>query len=227
MAKILLGATIGDARNKAGAIVYSKNRFGAYLRQKVSPVQPRSTAQLNVRSNFTSITKSWQTISATNQAGWTSLASANPVRDKFGNSQILTGAQFYMKVNRILANAGLTQLTAPPADQAVDAPTSSTLTATSGGTPVLSLVIAPTPNTADAVIVRATPGLSKGRSFVQNALKQVIVKAPPVSSPVNLLTAWQALFGTLQAGQKIYTEVHYVGINGAASSPNQTFAIST
>jgi|HubBroStandDraft_1064217.scaffolds.fasta_scaffold13052_1 hypothetical protein len=225
MAKILLGATIGDARNKAGAIVYSKNRFGSYIRQKVSPVQPRTPAALAIRSSFTSLSKGWQALSAINQASWIALASANPVKDVFGNSQTLTGHEFYIRVNQNLYNAGLTLLTAAPANQSVDAPTAGVLTVVHTGT--FSMTVVPTPATTDAVVLRATPALSQGRTFVTSLLKQVYIGAPPVSSPLVAGTAWEKVFGTIPTGAKFYGETKYVGANGAVSAPFLTFATST
>jgi hypothetical protein len=219
MAKILLGSTIGDARNKAGSIVYSKNRFGAYMRSKVSPVQPRSVSQAGVRSNFATLSKSWQGLTPTQQAGWTALASVNPVRDVFGNTQVLTGAQFYVRVNRNLSTVGLTLLSDAPANQLVDAPTSATLTATSGGTPALSLAYAPAVEAGDGVIVRITPQLSAGRTFFSPFLKKVFGSAAGLTSPLDLLSAYNTLFGGLSAGQKIFGDILYIGPNGAAAVP--------
>jgi hypothetical protein len=120
MAKIKLGATLGDARNAAGAIVYSKNQFGAYIRQKVSPVQPRTPRQTQVRQQFTDISKRWGVVLTDSQRnGWKALAAANPVSDVFGDSQTLTGLQFYQRVSRNLQEAGEPILDDAPADQNV------------------------------------------------------------------------------------------------------------
>ena len=52
MAKILMTAIVADIRNKLNGSVFSKNRYGAYVRTKVTPVNPQSTAQQNTRNNL-------------------------------------------------------------------------------------------------------------------------------------------------------------------------------
>ena len=53
--KIKFGAIVVDGRNKIGGHVMSKNRAGAYMRTKVSPVNPRSLDQMSVRSRLSAI----------------------------------------------------------------------------------------------------------------------------------------------------------------------------
>ena len=42
MAKILTTAIVADIRNKLNGSVFSKNRYGAYVRTKVTPVNPQT-----------------------------------------------------------------------------------------------------------------------------------------------------------------------------------------
>jgi len=52
VAKIQFGNIVADARNSVGGVVYSRNTWGAYIRQKVSPVQPRTPRQNEMRANL-------------------------------------------------------------------------------------------------------------------------------------------------------------------------------
>ena len=48
--KAKFGSFIVDGRGKVNGHVISKNRAGSYIRTKVTPVNPRSTAQLTQRA---------------------------------------------------------------------------------------------------------------------------------------------------------------------------------
>lgn len=228
MAKILFGVGVADARNKLGGHVFSKNRNGAYLRQKVSPSQPRSASQLNVRSMFGQLSKAWgQILSDMQRSGWNALAATNPRPDRFGNPQVLTGLQMYQSINRNLSTIGAARLDTAPPSLTVEGLTSVALTATFTGS-VLSLVFTPTPPGASShLVVFATPPVSPGKTFLTPFLK--LTHADPAAataSPRDLYAEWSALFGALQPGQSIAISAFFIDdITGAAGTPASTSAI--
>lgn len=229
MAKILLGATIGDARGSAGAIVYSKNRSGAYIRQKVSPVQPRTARQTLVRQLFSALAIYWgQSLDVAERAAWTALAATNPVTDVFGNSQILTGLQLFMRVNRNRQQLALAVLDAAPANQDVTPLSALSMTAVSA-TQVISVTHAPSPIPATHyLLVFGSPPLSPGVSFFKPLLKALSAVGPGVASPFDVSSAWIALYGAFSAGQRIGIKAVMInGDTGAASSDVFATAIAT
>lgn len=222
MAKILFGVGVADARNSLGGHTFSKNRNGAYLRQKVSPSQPRTPAQLSVRSAFGGFSASYGAdLTDSQRAAYIALASTNPTPDKFGNPQVLTGLQFYQRVNRNLHTIGVARLDDAPADTAVESLTGLTLTATVTGS-VLTAAFTPTPLDAGMHLVLAlTPPMSPGKTFFTPFLKLVFADPNDLTtSPVDIFTDWTALFGPLQAGQKIGCSGYIINdVTGAASTP--------
>ena len=74
--KLKFGAIVTDGRGKIGGHVMSKNRGGAYMRTKVTPSNPRSTAQTTVRSHLTTLSQGWRGLSATAIAAWNSAVSS-------------------------------------------------------------------------------------------------------------------------------------------------------
>src|SRR5208337_1558278 len=102
MALVVYGPIVSDARRKIAGVVATKGHAGSFMRKKVSPTQPRTAAQRTVRANFTAISKHWQTIGAAVIAAFNALAKATPLKDRFGASVTLTGAQLYMRLNRAL-----------------------------------------------------------------------------------------------------------------------------
>ena len=106
MAKIKFGALAEDARGKIGGVVYSRNQFGGYIREKVSPVQPSTARQTIVRERVTSITKRWfDTLTDAQRLAWIAFAKVTPVPDVFGNPNLLTGINAYLRLNGALLNA--------------------------------------------------------------------------------------------------------------------------
>lgn len=222
MAKILFGVGIADARNKLGGHVFSKNRNGAYVRQKVSPSQPRTPAQLAVRASFGGFAAAWGSIlTAAQRAAWIALASTNPVNDRFGNPQVLTGLQFYQRVNRNLFTIGVTRLDNAPGGTGVAGLTSVSAVAT-GGAGTIALSFTPTPLSASThLVVAMTPPISPGKSFFTAFLKLIEKDTVgALTSPQALGAKYVARYGAMVVGQQIGISAFTIdSATGAASTP--------
>jgi len=231
VAKIQFGNIVADARNAVGGVVYSRNTWGAYIRQKVSPVQPRTPRQVEMRANLTELSKRWGTVLTEEQReAWRQFAAAFPIVDVFGNTVSLTGIAAYQRVNRVRAILGLPPLDDPPANMDVVAPDSVSLDISYTGTPpALSLRVVFTPSPAPSghhVEVWATKGLSPGRAFVSSELRLVAVSPAGQSSPYDFTAQYLARFGEPSAGQKIFVEVRFANaVNGAQSRGLRAWAI--
>ena len=231
MAKIQFGNIVADARNAVGGIVYSRNTWGAYIRQKVSPVQPRTARQQVMRAGLTELSKRWGTVLTEQQReAWRQFAAAFPIVDVFGNTVSLTGIAAYQRVNRVRAILGLPPLDDPPANMDVVAPDSVTLDISYTGTPPqLTFKVIFTPSPAPSghhVEVWATKGMSAGRAFVSSELRLVAVSSAGQSSPFDFTQQYLARFGEPTAGQKVFVEVRFANsANGAQSRGLRAFAI--
>ena len=231
MAKIQFGNIVADARNAVGGVVYSRNTWGAYIRQKVSPVQPRTPRQAEMRANLTELSKRWGTVLTEEQReAWRQFAAAFPIVDVFGNTVSLTGIAAYQRVNRVRAILGLPPLDDPPANMDVVAPDGLSLDISYTGTPpqlTFRVVFTPSPApTNHRVEVWATKGLSAGRAFVSSELRLVAVSPAGQASPFDFTAQYLARFGEPSAGQKVFVEVRFANEdNGAQSRGLRAFAI--
>ncbi|MGH9747183.1 MAG: hypothetical protein ACRD59_13885 [Candidatus Acidiferrales bacterium] len=225
MAKIVLGATIGDARNKAGGIVYSRNRYGAYIRTLVSPHQPHTAAQTNIRTNLTTITRAWANITPQQQAGWISLANVARRRDIFGNKQHLTGQQLYVGLNMNLALVSFSAISDPPASLVLTEPRLAQLTFTTTPSNTLRIAWSPAPPANHAIVVWSTPQLSTGRNFVKNVYTRLVVFTPLTTSPQNITAVYVAKYGAIitSPAKRIFALVQYICNIGVASRRVQSF----
>lgn len=216
MAKVVYGPTVSDARNKQGGTVFTKSRSGPMIRSKVSPTQPHSTAQMNVRANFSALAKAWSggAMSDAYRAGWNALAASYPQKDVFGASRTLTGLQLFIRLNRNRASAGLGAIYAAPASLTAPYPGALTITATAPGT--LSIVPAVDCTGTESWLAFASAPQSVGRAFQEGKLR--LIGYGGGSSPYDISTAYVAKFGSFTAGQKICVSLVYItNATGAAS----------
>lgn len=205
MAKIQFGAVATDARGKIAGIVYSKNRSGGYVRQKVSPSQTESTRRALVRSLFTVNSQNWATgLTGAQVAAWNNFAESHNVTDVFGNARQLSGIQMYQRLNSVIAQAGGTPIENPPADLTITPLLTMTPTITAGAPDVVSIAFTPTPPAAGVKIaVYATKPLGIGRTFAKSEKRFLFLSAAAAASPAVCSAAYLALHGALTAGMKV------------------------
>jgi hypothetical protein len=224
MAKIVTSALVADVRKKVGGNVFSKVRSGAIVRRKVSPIQPRSSAQRNVRASFTSISKAWSGASMddTKRAAWNALAESYPVKDKFGASHTLTGLQMFQKLNRVLATLGVALTTTPPATLSAGYPGALTVTATSPAT--LTLTAANNIPEAENIMIFAAKQQSPGRAFVGSAYR--FIDSFPQSASYDIGAKYVAKFGNLIVGKKVPIRAKNANITtGASGTPSEALKV--
>lgn len=226
MAKILYSALVSDMRNKLNGSVMSKNRYGSYVRNKVTPTNPATTAQVQARNRLATFSQAWRGITQSQRNGWINGASAFPIIDIFGQSKILAGNALFTQLNVNLAITGTAQIDDLPTP--VSIPALTTLSATSAaGTPSLSIVFAPTPVAADfALVIEATPPTSPSIKFVKNKYRIIAVRAAASTSPFNALSAYAAVFGNPVEAQVISIRVRLIStITGQSGIPLQAESV--
>ena len=109
MALIKLGALAQDVRGSLNGTVFSRNRGGAYVRSKVSPLQPVSEFTAAIRQAFKATSQSWATqLTPVQRAAWIAFASVHPFVNVFGDSIILSGIAMYQAINQRLMLCGET-----------------------------------------------------------------------------------------------------------------------
>jgi hypothetical protein len=227
MAKVQFSVAVGDLRNKAGGAVFTKTRFGSMVRRKVSPVQPRSSAQMNVRANFTALAKLWSdTTMDAYRAAWIGLADSYPVKDVFGASQRLTGLQMFMRLNRALNLIGVSPILPPPATLTVPYP--GALTLVHDGPPVTSLTLTQVtaPTAAENGAIFATAGISVGRAAAGARFRWIRNIHSLSTNPINLIGDYTAKFGTPITGRKIFFRMHYINATTGAMSLDSEASIT-
>lgn len=224
--KTLFGALVVDGRNKIGGHVASKNRYGSYLRTKVTPVNPQTTRQQAVRNVLATNSQAWRGLTEPQRQGWIDAAINFPFTDIFGNTKILSGQALFVKLNGNLANVGATTISDAPSPVSLPAITALSLVADDSANTVI-VTFAPEPVPADfGIEIFATPNITPGRSFVKNQFRYVSTLLPTETSPADISAAYVAMFGDPVAGQKIFIRAVFISVStGQTGIPLQAQTI--
>lgn len=215
MAKIKFGAMMVDASGKLGGQVFSKNRGGAYIRTKTTPLNPQTTAQMTIRGIFASISSAWSGLTEASRQSFNNLVSSYARTDIFGDLRNPSGKNLFQRLNQNLVISGQPQITTcvQPSEVPFANIVSVTLSEGSGEMNVLTNG----DTTGSKVVVWGTPPLSAGTSFVKNKLRQIAVLDGGLAIDVNIYNEYVSKFGTFEDSSNIYFGVRVINANGQAS----------
>lgn len=221
MAKLLFTAVVAGMRNSLAGTVFSANRSGAYVRTKVTPINPQTGDQSLVRNRLASLASNWALLSEAERALWNAATVDYPRTDQFGQTYYMSGLNLYMSLNTNLETAGQNTINEPqPKELFPEYQLVSAVADASGQTFTLTMT--------DAVpagwtlIVQATPQVSPGKTFVKNLFRQVDTKAAGSANPQAIGAGYIAKFGALATGYKIGIKTYIINnVSGQASVPTQ------
>jgi len=220
--KVTMGIIVSEARGKVSGNVFSKNKGGAIVRNRVTPINRRSTSQQNQRQQLAALAASWRGLTDAQRAGWNAASPNFPQSDNLGQTIFLSGEQLYIRCNLNLLLIGESQIVDAPTPTSFDVLAFTSLSPdASAGT--IGLAFSPTVPAGFAMVVRATAPYSAGKSFVpQSAFRFIDAIAAAQTSPQAIGPAYVAVHGAITGatGQKIAVEMFLVEItSGLAGIP--------
>lgn len=218
MAKIKLGAIVTDIRGKLGGHVFSKNRGGAYMRTKVTPVNPATARQTFVRAIFAAISSLWSALTDAQRGSFAGLVEAYAKTDIFGDIKIPSGKALHQRLNQNLGVSGQAYITTCLAPIAVLSPDVSVTTYA-----VVADTLQFTHGTdlsGSKLLIYATPKLSSGTKFVKNKLRILTVLAGDAAGDHNIMPSYVAKYSSPVSGDNIFFAYKVVNAQGQ-SSPMQ------
>lgn len=228
MAKVKFTAVVADMRNKLNGSVFSRNRGGAYVRTKVTPLNPQTSAQVGARALLTGLAQNFRSLTQEQIAAWNGAVSQWSTTDIFGDVVNPTGLALYVRLNANILNAGGTALTTPPAPVGADAIASLTLTADVSSS---QYSVAFTPATVPAnhsMYLESTAMLSPGINNANSRFRAISVVAAASASPFSAYTDQTSKFGPLVAGQKAFVRAKFINkLTGEVSQALTASAIVT
>jgi len=221
MANILYSVGIADARGSVGGNVFSRNRYGAYLRARTIPINPKTQRQVAARLIMAELSQRWQTVLTSTQRGeWETHAAAISFPNRVGQSTNLSGLAMYLRSNAAIVSAGgvivddgPTGLTLPGAD--------TTFAVTAGvGAGTLSIAFDAAKDwNADLGWLSVYMHQPQGASinFFGGPFRQAGAlegdTASPLTSPQTLTPPY-----SLVEGQKVICEARIINPDGAVSN---------
>ena len=195
---------------KLGGHVFARNRGGSYVRTKVTPTNPQTTAQSGVRAVLTALSQAWRALTQAQITAWNSAVQSFPRNNVFGEPKTLSGHQLYVGLNAQLEAAGQATISSPPLPVGADAVESLTAAfaeTLQTGTVTFLPAAVPAGHTA---LLDATAQVSPGISNVNNRYRQIAVLDAAEASPYDCAAEYIAKFGALTAGQKIGVRMRFV-----------------
>lgn len=218
------GALVVDGRGKLGGHVASKNKGGNYLRTKVTPNNPQTSAQNNVRSIFGSLSSQWSALSEAQRLSFNEMVDSYAKTNVFGDLKSLTGKALFQKLNQTLVLAGDSVLTTCPAPAEIpQIPLDMANSVFEVGVTDFMFIAVDNVLYSAKAIVYSSGVVSAGTSFVANKMKVIgrsVIQAEDGDSQMSFEN-YSAVFGTPNVGDKIYFGIKYYNDNGQLS-PMQT-----
>jgi len=104
-----------QASGSIGTTTASRNRYGLYIRSRVTPVNPASGRQSAVRNLMAYLTSYWDTgLTQAQRDAWKTYSDNVSMTDVFGNVIHPTALNHFIRSNIALRQAGLTQVDDAP-----------------------------------------------------------------------------------------------------------------
>lgn len=222
---IKFGSIVVGGRGKLGGQVYSHNRGGDYVRNNAVPVNPQSTSQMQARARLAQFSSQWSALEQEQISAWNEAAVNFPRNNVFGDSKILSGKNLFTSLNTELELVGLVTITDAPQPQEITVPVAVSDLQFDSVSQAIDFQVE---NTAigDRLVIRATPPVSAGTSFIKNKLRIItVMAATDANTAVDLGADYVAKFGAIQQGQKIFVSAYSVNEIGQRSPEVRGYAI--
>ena len=207
---------------KVGTTVNVKTRYGQIERQYVIPKDPKTPAQMRIRSNLGRIAPRWRVLEQEQRNAWTLAGQDADTRHRLGRAVPLTGFQFFLKINCSRAALGLDQFVTPPRlPQLGFNPVGDLLATNVSGVITLKLSVSSAPAQYTVVCGAApcSPGKSSTRHF------NILGFLPsPANGASDITELYVARYGPIPADSRVFIRT-YQHIDGWEDLPKQTSAI--
>ncbi len=113
------GLLATDLSGSLDGITASRNKGGAYFRNRSTPTNPNSVRQQATRTALGNFSSRWSALlDQAQRDAWNTYSQNHTVKDALGNDIKISGLNWYIKFNTVLEDAAITAITAPPAGTA-------------------------------------------------------------------------------------------------------------
>jgi hypothetical protein len=203
---------------KLGLTVTWPARNGLVRRILVTPKNPRSDRQLEVRELLVQQARRFDALTDAQQDAWNVAANGFQSRPTLGQSGPLTGLQLFVRVNCKLGLLGQDAVDAPPVAPQFPALAPQGLVITNTGGVVAVKLTCPTPPGANTVL-RASPPQNSAVRACRNF--RIIGTCPvPAAGSADITGLYTAEFGAVPVGKRLFVQASTM-VDGFESLPRQ------
>ena len=224
MAKIIFNE--GEISGKLGGKVYSRNRWGPYVRELATPVNPQTSFQTAARGKLANIASTWRELTASQRLAWEAIAGTIVRTGRLGEVLTYNGYSAFMLVNGARSVADQSVLEDPPDLYFGNDPSSIAATVASG---VMTLTEVHTGGTSlvttpagMVLVLESCPHQSAGAQFPRT-WRTFAQFAPGTNIPKVLTTEWEARFGAIGgAGRRYFLRLWWLMVIDSPA-PSQAY----
>jgi hypothetical protein len=203
---------------KLGLTVTWPGRNGLIRRILVTPKNPRSDRQLEVRDLLVQQARRFDALTDAQQDAWNVAADGFQSKPCLGQSGPLTGLQLFVRINCKLGRLGQDAVDAPPAAPQFPAvaPQSLVITNTAG---VVAVKLTCPTNPGENTVLRASPPQNSAVRACRNF--RIIGTCPePAVGFADITSLYVAEFGAVPVGKRLFVQASTM-VDGFESLPRQ------
>lgn len=205
--KVKYGSIITNSRGKLGGQYYSRNHYGPYAANIVTPTNPQTSYQSDKRAIFLYFTQNWRNLTRIQQEAWIAAAPDFPRTDVFGDPYESTGKNLYVSLNLNLAQIGETAIDEPPTPESIiPLPAISSFDALADYSLMKVFFAETLTDTTSKVCLYVTPPISPGYFNVTSKYKLLLTFNQSSSDYINFQTEYSARFPSVAVGQKVFAK---------------------
>jgi hypothetical protein len=225
MAKLI--SIVGTLSGKLGGTVYSRNRWGSYVRQLVMPTQPQTPAQVNARGRIASIAAMWHELTPAQRLEWDTFAPSIVRVDPLGNPLNYNGYTAFMLVNTELLVCSEAPVNSPYEMWDGYQPDDITFTVTDDAMSLDNVVVRGASLAGTGThygLLWSCPWQSEG-AYYPKTWRLIDVIPQSTSFPYDCSDAWEAKYGTITPSnnRRYFLGLSMVNVVPSPASPTKLY----
>lgn len=230
MAIVKFGPTVVGLRGTVGGLTFTAGKAGPYCRAFALGAQPRVTKQQTQRAYLSNQAAAWRALTGAQQTTWVTYAAlpAQALINSLGETYYASGFAWFVKCNVRLKRMALAAVVNAPIVARPAAPTLTSLLFSITGAPSAGKVTWPLNTFLNYnQVTEMQIYNSVGRRVAVSGYKEIRLLLVPDPLSNNYQDQWQAVFGTVQLGQKGFIRMYRQTAEGDRSAAGAVSAIAT
>jgi hypothetical protein len=209
-----------EIRGKLGPYVYARNHWGPLARIRPGARTMSSPFQDTQRARMKTVSLRWSNnLSQPQRDAWLAFAQTLPPKHRLGQPYSPGGFCRFIACNLIAYKINGSFLDWPPANLDINQPTAILITAATHSPQLLTATLSHPSSPTDCAILNATLPRNPGRHNPGMIWRPLTILTPPWPDSQDLTAAYNANFGTLTAGKRIWLTLQLANpANGAVST---------